>query len=86
MTAPTFPPGRYGRRRSPRSAPRWVVPVLAVGVVAIGRPVRRPDGSALAGISISMPSVRYDPHRLRSYVATLGLAVTAVEAELREAG
>jgi len=56
------------------------------GVVAIGRPVRRADGSAAAGISISMPSVRYDPHRLRSYVATLGLAAGAIEAELREAG
>lgn len=56
------------------------------GVVAIGRPVRRPDGSAVAGISISMPSVRYDPHRLRSYVATLGLAAGAVEAALREQG
>lgn len=52
------------------------------GVVAIGRPVRRPDGSAAAGISISMPSVRYDPLRLRSYVATLGLAAGAIEAEL----
>lgn len=55
------------------------------GVVAVGRPVRRPDGSVAAGISISMPSVRYDPHRLRSYVATLGLAAGAIEAELREA-
>jgi DNA-binding IclR family transcriptional regulator len=54
------------------------------GVVAIGRPVRRPDGSAAAGISISMPSVRYDPQRRRSYVATLGIVAGAVEAELRE--
>lgn len=54
------------------------------GVVAIGRAVRRPDGSAVAGISISLPSVRYDPHRLRSYVATLGLAAGAVETELRK--
>ncbi len=54
------------------------------GVVAVGRPVRRPDGSAAAGLSISMPSVRYDPHRLKSYVATLGMAASAVEAELRK--
>jgi DNA-binding IclR family transcriptional regulator len=54
------------------------------GVVAIGCPVRRPDGSAAAGISISMPSVRYDPHRLKSYVATLSMAASAVEAELRK--
>jgi Domain of unknown function (DUF4307) len=36
VTAPTFPPGRYGRRRSPRKAPRWVLPLLVVGVVAVG--------------------------------------------------
>jgi DNA-binding IclR family transcriptional regulator len=54
------------------------------GVVAVGCPVRRPDGSATAGISVSMPSVRYDPHRLRSLVATLGFAAGAIEAELRE--
>jgi hypothetical protein len=31
-----------------------------------------------------MPSVRYDPHRLRSYVATLGLAAGAIEVELHK--
>lgn len=36
MAAPTFPPGRYGRRRAPRRAPRWVLPLLVAGVVAIG--------------------------------------------------
>jgi DNA-binding IclR family transcriptional regulator len=54
------------------------------GVVAVGCPVRRADGTAAAGISISMPSVRYDPHRLRSYVATLGLAAGAIEVELHK--
>jgi DNA-binding IclR family transcriptional regulator len=54
------------------------------GVVAVGRPVRRPDGTAAAGISVSMPSARYDPHRLQSYVAALGLTADAVEAHLRE--
>lgn len=52
------------------------------GVVAIGCPVRKADGSAVAGLSVSMPSVRYDPHRLRSLVAALGLAARAVEADL----
>jgi DNA-binding IclR family transcriptional regulator len=52
------------------------------GVVAVGCPVRRPDGSAAAGLSISMPSVRYEPRRLRSLVAGIGLAARAVEAEL----
>ncbi len=34
------------------------------GVVAVGRPVRNADGEAVAGLSISMPSVRYDPHQI----------------------
>ncbi len=36
MTTPTFPPGRYGRRREPRRTPRWVVAVLAGAVVLAG--------------------------------------------------
>lgn len=34
MTAPTFPPGRYGRRRERRPTPRWIVPVLLGAVIA----------------------------------------------------
>ena len=34
MTRPAFPPGRYGRRREPHRAGRWVVPLLATAVVA----------------------------------------------------
>jgi len=36
MTAPVFPPGRYGRRREPHRAPRWVLPVLVVLVLLAG--------------------------------------------------
>lgn len=36
MTAPVFPPGRYGRRRSTRASPRWLVPALVAVVVAAG--------------------------------------------------
>ncbi|WP_040823745.1 IclR family transcriptional regulator [Nocardia jiangxiensis] len=50
------------------------------GVVAIGVPVRDADGIALAGLSISMPTVRYDRHRLPSLVATLHRAAGAIEA------
>ena len=53
------------------------------GVVAIGRPVRDGEGRAVAGLSISMPSVRYDPHQLESLVAAIGFAVKAIEADLR---
>nr|WP_239081708.1 IclR family transcriptional regulator [Streptomyces sp. SID9727] len=52
------------------------------GLVAVGVPVRGPDGTALAGLSVSLPSVRYDPQRLRSLVATLDAAAHAVERDL----
>lgn len=55
------------------------------GVVAVGRPVRNADGEAVAGLSISMPSVRYDRHQLRSLVAAIGFATRAIEAGLRAA-
>nr|WP_261398840.1 IclR family transcriptional regulator C-terminal domain-containing protein [Streptomyces misionensis] len=41
--------------------------------------MRGRDGTALAGLSVSMPSVRYDPQRLRSLVATLEAAAHALE-------
>ncbi|MEO3787989.1 IclR family transcriptional regulator [Actinocorallia sp. B10E7] len=52
------------------------------GVVAIGVPVRGPDGAALAGLSVSMPSGRYDRHRLPSLVDVLTRAAGALEADL----
>lgn len=36
MTAPVFPPDRYGRRRSPRAYPRWLFPVVIAVVVLAG--------------------------------------------------
>lgn len=50
------------------------------GVVAIGVPLRNADGTAIAGLSISMPSVRYDRHTLPTLVTTLHRAVGAIEA------
>jgi DNA-binding IclR family transcriptional regulator len=52
------------------------------GVVAVDRPLCGPDGSAVAGLSISMPSARYNPSQLRGVVAALGMAAGAVEREL----
>lgn len=52
------------------------------GLVAVGVTVRGPDGTAQAGLSASMPSVRYDRHQLRSLVATLNAAGRALEADL----
>ena len=56
------------------------------GVVAVGVPVRSPDGTPLAGLSISMPSVRYDRRALPHVVSTLTEASGALEADLRERG
>ncbi|MFJ2230551.1 MULTISPECIES: IclR family transcriptional regulator [Streptomyces] len=55
------------------------------GLVAVGVPVRDPDGTAQAGLSVSMPSARYEPRSLPSLVATLNAAARAVEAELAAA-
>jgi hypothetical protein len=44
------------------------------------------DGAALAGLSVSLPSVRYDPHRLRSLVVTLNAAAHALEEALAPFG
>ncbi|MER7053956.1 MULTISPECIES: IclR family transcriptional regulator C-terminal domain-containing protein [unclassified Streptomyces] len=51
-------------------------------LVAVGFPVRGEDGRAVAGPSVSMPSVRHDPRGLRSLVATLNAAARALEADL----
>ncbi|MFD7713215.1 IclR family transcriptional regulator [Streptomyces sp. NPDC059786] len=55
------------------------------GLVAVGVPVRGADGTAVAGLSVSMPSVRYEPRRLRSLVAALDAAARALEADLTAA-
>ncbi|WP_223190912.1 IclR family transcriptional regulator [Nonomuraea terrae] len=52
------------------------------GVVAIGVPLRARDGDALAGLSVSMPSGRYDRHRLPSLVDALSHAALAIESGL----
>ncbi|QNP65749.1 IclR family transcriptional regulator [Streptomyces genisteinicus] len=52
------------------------------GLVAVGVLVRDRDGTALAGLSVSMPSLRYDPQRLRSLVATLEAAAHSLEEDL----
>ncbi|MEL5953443.1 IclR family transcriptional regulator [Streptomyces sp. CLV115] len=54
------------------------------GLVAVGVPVRGQDGTALAGLSVSLPSVRYDARSLRPLVATLDAAAHALEQDLAE--
>lgn len=55
------------------------------GLVAVGVPVRDADGAVIAGLSVSMPSVRFDPHRLPAVLGTLKSAATAIGAGLRRA-
>ncbi|MFF4081577.1 IclR family transcriptional regulator [Streptomyces sp. NPDC001777] len=54
------------------------------GLIAVGVPVRDPDGTALAGLSVSMPGVRYDPRRLQSLVAALHAAARGLEDDLAD--
>src|SRR5262245_41276083 len=52
------------------------------GVVAVGVLVRGPDGQALAGLSVSIPSVRYERTRLPELVATVKVGAAALETDL----
>lgn len=52
------------------------------GVVAIGVPVRENDGTLAAGLSVSMPSVRYDRQRLPETVHVMRTVASAVEKQL----
>jgi DNA-binding IclR family transcriptional regulator len=52
------------------------------GVVAVGVCVHAPDGQAVAGLSLSMPSARYAKERLPMLVATLRTAAEALERDL----
>lgn len=54
------------------------------GVVAVGVPVRDRDGVALAGISVSIPSVRYDKEQLPRLVAVLSASASALERDLHQ--
>lgn len=52
------------------------------GVVAVGRGVTDADGRTVAAVSVSMPSVRYAPDRLREIVTALTTATEAISAGL----
>lgn len=51
------------------------------GVVAVGVPVRDNQGKAIAGLSVSIPSVRYDRRQLPSLVATLRIVAGRIGAD-----
>lgn len=52
------------------------------GVVAVGVPVRDTDGRAIAGLAVSMPSVRYDKNLLSSLVTMLADVAQGMERDL----
>lgn len=53
------------------------------GVVAVGVPVRAGDGEVVAGISVSMPSVRYAKDQLPTLVGTLRATARSLERDVR---
>lgn len=55
------------------------------GVTAIGVPVRDGDGVAVAGLSVSIPSARYDKDQLPHLVAALHKAAGGIEADFARA-
>ncbi len=96
-----YSPERYAQRPEERPDPARLRALLARvrksgfalnnglserGVVALGVAVRGVDGRAQAGLAVSMPSVRYDRHRLPSIVAALNRAAGAIEADSLPAG
>lgn len=54
------------------------------GVVAVGVGVRVPGGSFGAGLSVSLPSVRYEKERLPVLVSTLREGAAAIEHDLAD--
>lgn len=54
------------------------------GVVALGRVVRTTDGDAVAGLSISMPSVRFSAARIPHWIDALAVAARAIELDLAD--
>ena len=56
------------------------------GVVAVGVPVADGQGRSVAGLSISMPSIRYEPKRLPRLVSLLREASRSIGAQLATEG
>lgn len=52
------------------------------GLVAVGVTVASPEGDLLAGLSVSMPSARYDERRVKDYVSLLRAASSRITQEL----
>jgi IclR family transcriptional regulator, acetate operon repressor len=55
------------------------------GVTAIGRAVRGPDGTAVAAVSLAMPTARFRRDRLPEWIQHLTTTVSRIEHELHRA-
>ncbi|MCL2482910.1 MAG: IclR family transcriptional regulator [Propionibacteriaceae bacterium] len=51
------------------------------GVIAVGVPIRDTDHVAVAGLSVSLPSVRFEQARLATILTSLRRAASAIEAD-----
>ncbi|MGW0947081.1 IclR family transcriptional regulator [Streptomyces sp. NPDC002623] len=56
------------------------------GLVAIGRGVIDASGATIAAVSVSMPSVRYSPDRVKEIVSALTVAADRISAEMHGGG
>jgi DNA-binding IclR family transcriptional regulator len=56
------------------------------GVVAVGHPVRDEHSHVIAGVSVSLPSVRYQQEQLPTIVAALAATSRSIEADLAREG
>lgn len=57
-------------------------PLADRGVFAVGVPVRDENAQAVAALSVSLPSVRFSPHRLPELVERLREAASAMDEQL----
>lgn len=70
--APTFPPGRYGRRRQPRRRGRWLPVLLAVALVA-----------ALGAVTIRLYQRYGDPNYRAQVISYTDITDTQVVIEFQ---
>jgi DNA-binding IclR family transcriptional regulator len=52
------------------------------GVAAIGMPLRDEEGVAVAGLSVSVPSVRFENRSIAAWVGALTITARAIQADL----
>lgn len=56
------------------------------GVTAVARLIRDPNGKPLAGLTLSIPTIRFTPHALRGWLQELAVSISHIESDLAVAG